>query len=42
LDNKNAVSDGLAGDGDDLRACEDLGLFLRAQTGGQTNQGRAT
>ena len=35
LDHEHAVGDGLAGDGDDLGARENLGLFLGAEAQGQ-------
>lgn len=40
LDNEHAVRDGLAGDGDDLRARENLGLFLGAKADGQSKPQR--
>ncbi len=40
LDDEHTMRDGLAGDGDDLRARENLGFFLRIQAGGQAEQQR--
>ena len=40
LDDEHAVGDGLPGDGDNLGARENLGLFLCAEAQGQTEQQR--